>query len=84
MLSGVQPTGNLHLGNYCGAVKNWVPLQEDYGVNLSDLWLGWLYFSIWPNRCITISRHHSSATAGFLHVATSASNSAQHYMCLKS
>jgi tryptophanyl-tRNA synthetase len=31
ILSGVQPTGNLHLGNYCGAVKNWVPLQEDYG-----------------------------------------------------
>lgn len=32
ILSGVQPTGNLHLGNYCGAVKNWVPLQEDYGM----------------------------------------------------
>ena len=32
VLSGVQPTGNLHLGNYCGAVKNWVPLQDDYGV----------------------------------------------------
>jgi hypothetical protein len=31
ILSGVQPTGNLHLGNYCGAVRNWVPLQDDYG-----------------------------------------------------
>ncbi len=30
MLSGVQPTGKLHLGNYMGAIKNWVPMQEDY------------------------------------------------------
>lgn len=26
--SGVQPTGNLHLGNYLGAVSRWVPLQD--------------------------------------------------------
>ena len=31
MLSGVQPTGKLHLGNYLGAIKNWVGLQEQYG-----------------------------------------------------
>ncbi len=30
ILSGVKPTGNLHLGNYLGAVKNWIKLQEDY------------------------------------------------------
>jgi tryptophanyl-tRNA synthetase len=30
VLSGVQPTGKLHLGNYMGAIKNWVPMQEDY------------------------------------------------------
>jgi len=30
VLSGVQPTGKLHLGNYLGAIKNWVPLQDDY------------------------------------------------------
>ena len=29
IFSGVQPTGNLHLGNYLGAIKNWVDLQED-------------------------------------------------------
>ncbi|MDC0472727.1 tryptophan--tRNA ligase [Pelagibacteraceae bacterium] len=29
VLSGVQPTGNLHLGNYLGAIKNFVNLQED-------------------------------------------------------
>jgi len=30
VFSGVQPTGNLHLGNYLGAIKNWVQLQEQY------------------------------------------------------
>ncbi len=28
VFSGVQPTGNLHLGNYLGAIRNWVPLQD--------------------------------------------------------
>jgi tryptophanyl-tRNA synthetase len=30
IFSGMQPTGNLHLGNYLGAVRNWVSLQHDY------------------------------------------------------
>lgn len=30
IFSGVQPTGNLHLGNYLGAIRNWVRLQHDY------------------------------------------------------
>jgi tryptophanyl-tRNA synthetase len=30
IFSGVQPTGNLHLGNYLGAIRNWVTLQRDY------------------------------------------------------
>jgi len=30
IFSGMQPTGNLHLGNYLGAVRNWVALQHDY------------------------------------------------------
>ncbi len=30
VLSCIQPTGELHLGNYFGAVKNWVDLQEKY------------------------------------------------------
>ncbi|BDA40108.1 tryptophan--tRNA ligase [Candidatus Atelocyanobacterium thalassae] len=30
ILSGVQPTGNLHLGNYLGAIRNWVSLQQKY------------------------------------------------------
>lgn len=30
IFSGMQPTGNLHLGNYLGALKNWVKLQDSY------------------------------------------------------
>ncbi len=30
VFSGVQPSGNLHIGNYLGALKNWVEIQEDY------------------------------------------------------
>ncbi len=30
LFSGIQPTGNLHLGNYLGAVKNWIEMQDGY------------------------------------------------------
>ncbi|MDR3326352.1 MAG: tryptophan--tRNA ligase [Rhodospirillaceae bacterium] len=30
IFSGIQPTGNLHLGNYLGALRNWVSLQNDH------------------------------------------------------
>lgn len=30
VLSGIQPTGNLHLGNYLGAIRNWVAAQHQY------------------------------------------------------
>ncbi|WP_321476038.1 tryptophan--tRNA ligase [uncultured Paludibaculum sp.] len=30
VLSGIQPTGSLHIGNYLGALKNWVRMQHDY------------------------------------------------------
>jgi tryptophanyl-tRNA synthetase len=30
IFSGAQPTGNVHLGNYLGALKNWVALQREY------------------------------------------------------
>jgi tryptophanyl-tRNA synthetase len=29
VVSGIQPTGNLHLGNYLGAIKNWVKMQSE-------------------------------------------------------
>ena len=30
LVSGIQPTGRMHLGNYLGAIQNWVALQNDY------------------------------------------------------
>ena len=31
VVSGIQPTGNLHLGNYLGAIKQWVAMQDAMG-----------------------------------------------------
>jgi tryptophanyl-tRNA synthetase len=33
LVSGIQPSGNLHIGNYLGAVKNWVDLQKSGDYN---------------------------------------------------
>jgi len=46
VFSGIQPTGDLHLGNYLGAVRNWVALQERHEcffciVDLHALTLPW-------------------------------------------
>ncbi len=30
LFSGIQPTGVIHIGNYCGAIRNWVRLLDDY------------------------------------------------------
>src|SRR3984885_8503948 len=30
VLSGIQPTGSPHIGNYLGAMKNWAKIQYDY------------------------------------------------------
>jgi tryptophanyl-tRNA synthetase len=30
LFSGIQPTGQIHIGNYLGALKNWVDLQDQY------------------------------------------------------
>ena len=30
IFSGMRPTGRLHLGNYLGALQNWVALQDEY------------------------------------------------------
>lgn len=30
VFSGIQPTGNIHIGNYLGALRNWVALQANY------------------------------------------------------
>lgn len=33
IVSGIQPTGNLHLGNYLGAIRNWVAMQDQAGAS---------------------------------------------------
>jgi tryptophanyl-tRNA synthetase len=35
LFTGIQPTGQLHLGNYFGAVRNWVGMQRDYDTYVS-------------------------------------------------
>ena len=35
LFSGIQPTGNLHIGNYFGAISNWVKIQYDYRTYIS-------------------------------------------------
>lgn len=39
ILTGIRPTGNLHLGHYFGAVSNWVKLQEEYNsyIEIADV-----------------------------------------------
>ena len=46
VFSGIQPTGELHLGNYLGAIRNWVTLQSEHDaffciVNLHAMTLPW-------------------------------------------
>ncbi len=36
VVSGIQPTGNLHLGNYLGAIKQWVAMQDDVAASGGD------------------------------------------------
>ena len=36
VVSGIQPTGSLHLGNYLGAIRNWVRMQDDMVEQGSD------------------------------------------------
>ena len=44
VFSGVQPSGALTIGNYIGAIKRWVPLQEEYNC----------YYSIVDQHAITV------------------------------
>ena len=39
VFSGVQPTGNIHIGNYLGALKQFVELQEDHAILETYNWV---------------------------------------------
>ena len=34
ILTGIRPTGALHLGHYVGALHNWISLQDEYDCNI--------------------------------------------------
>ena len=47
MLSGIQPTGSLHIGNYLGALKNWADILDNY----------YGFFCIVDYHAITVEYH---------------------------
>ncbi len=59
IFSGIQPTGNLHLGNYLGAIRNWVNLQKDF----------FSIFSIVDLHAITIPQKPSQLKSSTYEVA---------------
>ena len=42
IFSGARPTGRQHLGNYLGALQNWVKLQEEYSLANIIMEMGWV------------------------------------------
>ncbi len=63
VLSGVQTTGNLHLGNYLGAIKNWVPMQSTHEClfMLADL-----HAITVPQNPATLTHNTREVAAGFI------------------
>lgn len=59
ILSGVQPTGNLHLGNYLGAIRNWVGLQDSHEC----------FFMLADLHAITLPQDPAALTAATREVA---------------
>ncbi len=59
LLSGIQPTGNLHLGNYLGAIVNWVKMQDQMEsfIFLADL------------HAITVAQNPAELAANTLEMA---------------
>ncbi|WP_208432835.1 tryptophan--tRNA ligase [Bartonella taylorii] len=63
VFSGVQPSGNLHLGNYLGAIKHWVELQTSYNCLYCVVDMHALTVNPDPQ---TLSASTRAATAAFL------------------
>ncbi|MBB5073992.1 tryptophanyl-tRNA synthetase [Bartonella callosciuri] len=63
VFSGVQPSGNLHLGNYLGAIKHWVELQKSYNCLYCVVDLHALTVNPNPHTLIESTR---AVTAAFL------------------
>lgn len=63
IFSGVQPTGNLHLGNYLGAIRNFVTLQHDYDSIFCVVDMHAI--TVWQNP-EELRRHTREVTAAYL------------------
>lgn len=59
ILSGVAPSGNIHIGNYIGAIKQWVQLQKDYDN----------FFCVVDHHAITVRQNPAELRAKSLEVA---------------
>ena len=59
ILSGVAPSGNIHIGNYIGAIKQWVALQQDYEN----------FFCVVDHHAITVRQNPAELRAKSLEVA---------------
>ncbi len=60
LFSGIQPTGEVHIGNYLGAIKNWASLLDSYEC----------IFSIVDYHAITVPQDPKAMPQQILHVAT--------------
>ncbi|MEA5599372.1 tryptophan--tRNA ligase [Rivularia sp. UHCC 0363] len=63
VFSGVQPTGNLHLGNYLGAIRNWIEIQNQYKDEYEN------YFCIVDLHAITVPQDPKELAANTYHLA---------------
>ncbi len=59
LFSGIQPSGNLHIGNYLGAIKQWIPLQDEYDA----------FFSIVDLHAITVPQNPEELRKKTLEIA---------------
>ncbi len=59
LFSGIQPSGSPHLGNYLGAIKQWIPLQDEYEA----------FFSVVDLHAITVPQDPSELRRKTLEIA---------------
>ena len=63
VFSGVQPTGNLHLGNYLGAIRNWIEIQNQYKDEYEN------YFCVVDLHAITVPQDPKTLAANTYQMA---------------
>ena len=59
LFSGIQPSGNLHIGNYLGAIAQWLPIQDEYEA----------IFCIVDQHAITVSQNPETLRQKTLEIA---------------